>query len=54
MRDTNEIFEALDKAGAAYSDSPYTTNAGHILRVVAKLIPLSTVIKLFSHKITNK
>jgi hypothetical protein len=45
-----EIQSALDQAAAKYTDSPYTTNAGRVLRFISKLIPPSTIIKLFAHK----
>ncbi len=55
MSDLKKIPEpikiALDEVAQKYSDSPHTTNAGFILRLVCKLIKPTTVIKLFAHKL---
>ncbi|MFK7061634.1 hypothetical protein V3Q90_16080 [Flavobacterium oreochromis] len=47
------IKEVLDTAAKEYSKSPATTNAGRVLRFIARFISVDTVIKLFAHKITN-
>jgi hypothetical protein len=44
---------ALDQAAQQYSQSPATTNAGRILRFVARFITVDTIIKLFAHKLDN-
>jgi hypothetical protein len=46
------IQNALDKAANKYSNSPSTTNAGFILRLVCKFISPSTIIKMFAHKLS--
>lgn len=45
------IKEALDAAAKNYSDSPATTNAGRVLRFLAKFISVDVAIKLFAHKL---
>lgn len=45
------IQRGLDEAAKAYSDSPSTTNAGAVLRFLARFISVETVIKLFAHKL---
>lgn len=47
----NEIQNILDKAAQKYSQSEATTNAGRVLRFIAGIIPASTIIKLFAHKL---
>jgi len=49
-----EISDSLQKAATDYSKSPATTDAGIVLRVIAKIIPVSTVIKLFAHILAKK
>jgi len=44
-----EIADSLQKAATAYAESTATTNAGVVLRLVAKIIPVSFAIKLFAH-----
>lgn len=44
------IKNALDKVAQQYSQSPYTTNAGAVLRFFARFISVDTVVKLFAHK----
>lgn len=47
-----EIQNALDKAAQKYSQSEATTNAGRVLRFIAGIVPASTIIKLFAHKLS--
>jgi hypothetical protein len=47
------IKSALDQAAQQYSQSPATTNAGWILRFVARFMTVDTLIKLFAHKLDN-
>ena len=47
-----EIQNALDKVAQQYSRSEATTNAGRVLRFLASIIPASTIIKLFAHKLS--
>lgn len=47
------IKTALDTAAQEYAKSPATTNAGRVLRFIARFISVDTVIKLFAHKVTN-
>ena len=44
------VGEALDELTKRYSESPATTNAGRVLRFIAKVIPLGTLLKLVVHK----
>lgn len=46
-----EIKEALNTAAQKYADSPATTNAGRVLRFLARFITVDTVIKIFAHKV---
>lgn len=48
-----EIKDALQEVANKYANSPATTNAGTVLRLIAKFIPISMVIKLFAHKLSN-
>ena len=48
-----EIKDALQEVANKYANSPSTTNAGTVLRLIAKFIPISMVIKLFAHKLNN-
>lgn len=45
-----EIGTALDSLTKSYSESKATTEAGRILRFIARIIPLSTVLKIIVHK----
>jgi hypothetical protein len=49
-----EIVDALQGAANKYSESEATTNAGRVLRTIAKIIPLSLVIKLFASKLNKR
>lgn len=49
-----EISNLLDEAAKKYSESKATTDAGRLLRFIARFISPTTIIKLFAHKITNK
>jgi hypothetical protein len=44
------IKDALHKVAKQYSESPATTNAGRILRFIAKFVSVDTITKLFAHK----
>lgn len=44
----------LEKAITKYAESPYTTNAGAVLRFVAKILPVSWLIKMLAHKISPR
>ena len=46
-----KIEDNLQKVATEYSNSPATTNAGRILRFVARIIPVNVVIQLFAHKL---
>lgn len=48
----NEVKDALNVAANLYSQSPATTNAGSILRFIAHILPPTTIIKLFAHKLS--
>jgi hypothetical protein len=48
------IKDMLDKAAVTYSQSPATTNAGRILRFIAKFVSVDIITKLFVHKTVNK
>ena len=45
------IQKGLDGVAKQYSDSPHTTNAGAVLRFLARFISVETIIKLFAHKL---
>jgi len=45
------INNGLQEAATAYANSKSTTNAGFILRLVARIVPVSFVIQLFAHKL---
>lgn len=45
-----EITNLLEEAAKQYSQSKATTDAGIVLRFLARFIKPSTIIKLFAHK----
>lgn len=47
------IQEVLDAAAYEYSQSPATTNAGRVLRFISRFFKPTTIIKMFSHKLTK-
>jgi hypothetical protein len=47
------IKNLLDGAAQEYATSTATTNAGFILRFICKFIKPSTIIKMFSHKLSK-
>ena len=47
------IENLLINAATKYSQSPATTNAGRILRFIAKIVPVGVVVKLFAHKLSK-
>ena len=57
MADVNRIPEPiknlLDGAAQEYAVSTHTTNAGFWLRLICKFIKPSTIIKMFSHKLSK-
>jgi hypothetical protein len=57
MSELNNIPEPiknlLDGAAQEYATSTATTNAGFVLRFICKFIKPSTIIKMFSHKMTK-
>lgn len=46
-----EIENVLNYGAKMYADSPATTNAGRVLRFLARFIKAETIIKLFAHKL---
>jgi hypothetical protein len=48
-----EITNLLDEAAKKYSESKATTNAGAVLRFLAKFVSTSTIVKLFAHKLVK-
>lgn len=44
------IGQAVDEMTKKYSESPATTNAGRVLRFVARFVTLDMLIKLVVHK----
>jgi len=44
------IGEAVNDLAKKYSESPHTTNAGRILRIFARVVPLDTLLKIINHK----
>lgn len=53
QRIPDPIKKALDASAQKYAESPSTTNAGFILRLVCKFIKPSTIIKMFAHKLSK-
>jgi len=47
------LIDVLQNAATNYSQSTSTTNAGRWLRFVASIIPVSTIIKIFAHKLSK-
>jgi len=47
------IKNALDTAAQKYAESPSTTDAGFVLRLICKFITPSTIIKMFAHKLSK-
>ncbi|MDA6068960.1 hypothetical protein NJT12_04925 [Flavobacterium sp. AC] len=47
------ILDTLQAAATTYADSPATTDAGRILRFIARIIPVSFVVQLFAHKMKD-
>ena len=47
------IQNLLDGAAQEYATSTATTNAGFWLRFICKFIKPSTIIKMFSHKLSK-
>ena len=53
MKNTNippVIGQVVDDLAKKYSESPATTNAGVILRFIARFVTLDTLVKLVAHK----
>lgn len=48
-----ELTNLLDEAAKRYSESKATTNAGVVLRFLAKFVSTETIIKLFAHKLVK-
>ncbi len=44
------INDAVNELAKKYSESKATTNAGRVLRFVARFVTLDTLLKLISHK----
>jgi hypothetical protein len=47
------IKAAIDEVAKKYSESPATTNAGLVLRFVARFVTLDMIVKLLAHKARN-
>jgi hypothetical protein len=47
------IKDVLDQSAQTYAESPHTTNAGFVLRILCKLFKPSTIIKMFAHKLSK-
>jgi len=47
------VKHTLDSAAQLYSESKATTNAGRVLRFIARFVSVDTVIKLFAHKLNK-
>lgn len=45
------IQDAFQQAATKYSLSPATTDAGRVLRFIARVIPVQTLMKLIAHKL---
>jgi len=48
-----EITNLLDEAAKKYSESKATTDAGAVLRFIAKFVSVNTIVKLFAHKLVK-
>ena len=48
------IKDALQEVANKYSESKATTNAGAVLRFLARFITVDTVAKLLSHKLKKR
>lgn len=48
------LKNGLQEAATAYSNSKATTNAGVVLRLIARIIPVNLVLQLFAHKLKKK
>ena len=48
-----EVKDVLTTAAKKYSETKATTNAGRILRFIAAVVPVETVIKIFAHKLSK-
>jgi hypothetical protein len=46
-----ELINLLQEGARQYTASKATTDAGVVLRLIAKFIPVSLIIKLFAHKL---
>ena len=47
------VKNVLNNAAKTYSESKATTNAGRVLRFIARFVSVDTVVKLFAHKLGN-
>ena len=47
----NALTKTVSKALKQYSKSTATTNAGRILRFIANILPLETIIEIAAHKV---
>ena len=45
------IKTALEKVAQDYTNSEATTNAGRVLRFIARFVTVDTIVKLFAHKL---
>jgi len=44
------VNQALNELTKKYSESTATTNAGRILRFIARVVPLDVLLKIIVHK----
>lgn len=44
------VGNALNELQRKYADSPATTNAGIVLRTIARFVPLDLLLKIIVHK----
>lgn len=47
----NIVTDKVERALTKYSNSKATTNAGAVLRFIARFIPIETIIQLAAHKV---
>jgi hypothetical protein len=47
------IKNALDDAAQKYAQSPSTSDAGFVLRLICRFIKPSTIVKMFAHKLSK-
>lgn len=47
------IADNLQAVATEYSRSPATSNAGRVLRFLAKIVPVSVIVKILAHQLSK-